>query len=69
MYFEIWQNFMENMIIGDGVVGGGGAYSANLWDTRRRDLSDIECDFSRSLKAISNDAVGLPIYDFLLMYN
>ena len=30
MYFEIWQNFMENMIIGDGVVGGGGAYSANL---------------------------------------
>ncbi len=29
----------------------------------------LEFDFSRSLKVKSNSAVGLPIYDFLLMSN
>ena len=32
-------------------------------------LSDVDFDLSRSLKVKSDDAVGLPIYGFLLMFN
>ncbi len=32
-------------------------------------LGDLDFDLSRSLKFKSDDAVGLPIYGFLLMFN
>ena len=32
-------------------------------------LSDLEFDLSRSLKVICHGAIGLAIYDFLLMFN
>ncbi len=34
-----------------------------------QNLGDLEFDLSRSLKVNSNGAVGLPIYDFLLLSN
>ena len=57
-------------------------FNSNIWpnlaplqDIRLRNLSDfdfdsdLDFDFSRSLKAKSNGAVGLPIYDILLVSN
>ena len=32
-------------------------------------MSDLEFDLSRSLKVKFNGAIGLPIYDFLLVSN
>ena len=32
-------------------------------------MNDLEFDLSRSLKVKYDGAVGLPIYDFLLVYN
>ena len=34
-----------------------------------RNLSDLGFDFSRSLKVKCNGAIGLSIYDFLLVFN
>ncbi len=42
---------------------------APLQDIRLQNLSDLEFDLSRSLKVICDDVIGLPIYDFLLMFN
>ncbi len=42
---------------------------APLRDISLQNLGDLDFDLSRSLKVRSNGAVGLPIYDFLLMSN
>ena len=42
---------------------------ASLRDIRLRHLCDLEFDLSRSLKVKSSGAVGLSIYDFLLITN
>ncbi len=41
----------------------------SLQDTRLQNLGDLEFDLSRSLKVKSNGAIGLSIYDFLLVSN
>ena len=46
-----------------------GPNSAPLRDIRLWNLSDLDFDLSRSLKVKSNGAVGLSIYEFLLMFN
>ena len=42
---------------------------ALLRDIKLQNLGDLEFDLSRSLKVKSNGAVGLPIYEFLLVSN
>ncbi len=42
---------------------------APLWDIRLWNLGDLDFDLSGSLKVKYNDAVGLSIHEFLLMYN
>ncbi len=46
-----------------------GPNTALLPDISLQNTSDLEFDLSRSLKVKSNDAIGLPIYGFLLMFN
>ncbi len=43
--------------------------SAALQDIRHGNLSDLESDLSSSLKVKCDGAIGLFIYDSLLMYN
>ena len=38
-------------------------------DIRPQNIGELEVDFSRSTKVIGNGALGLPIYDFLLVSN
>ena len=45
------------------------AKSAPLSYTRLQNLSDFDFDLSRSFKVKSDNAVGHPIYYFLLMFN
>ena len=44
-----------------------GPNTALLQDISLQNMSDLDFDPSRSLKIKSNDAVGLPIYDFLFV--
>ncbi len=51
-------------------------FNSNMWpnvaplqDACVQNMSDLEFDLSLSLKVKSNDAAGLPIYDFLLVLN
>ncbi len=46
-------------------------WTGDIWLHYKRlwNLSDLEFDHSSSLKVKSNGAVGLPIYEFLLMSN
>ncbi len=50
--------------------------NSNLWpnsapsqDIRLQNLSDLEFDFSRSLKVKCDYVIGLSLYAFLLMFN
>ncbi len=46
-----------------------GTNLAPLQDTRFLNLGDLEFDLPSSLQVKSNGVIGLPIYEFLLMYN
>ncbi len=46
-----------------------GPNQSPLQDIRLRNLSDLDFDLSRSLKVKSNGAVGLSMYEILLMSN
>ena len=46
-----------------------GPKQALLQDIRLRNLSELECDLSMSLKVKCESPIGLPIYGFLLMFN
>ncbi len=46
-----------------------GPNSAHLQNISISNPSDLDFDLSKSLKVKSFDAIGLPIYGFLLMFN
>ena len=57
------------LLICNRIVTYIGPNMAPLRGVRLQNLGDLEFDFSRSLKVKSNGAVGLPMYDFLLVSN
>ncbi len=46
-----------------------GPKQAPLRDIRLRNPSDLDFDLSRSLKVKCDSAIGIPMYDLLLMFN
>ncbi len=50
------------------IYGNIGAKSPHVRYMRSQNLNDLQFDLSMSVKINSDDAVGLPIYNFLLEF-
>ncbi len=40
-----------------------------MLNSKLQNLSDFDCDLSKALKVKFDDAIGLILYDFLLVFN